>query len=155
AVFAVGLAATAIAFLVVIPHFTAPGAHPFADRYAGVGGTPTGIVKTAFTHPGDLVGAVATWHKFFYLLLLLAPFLGLWALAPTILLCAVPELAINLLSSKPDQTTITYQYTAGIAPFVIVASIFGLERLRKRVDVDRFSMYLLVGAFSIAILSSF
>ena len=60
-----------------------------------------------------------------FLLLLLVPFLGLWLFEPLIFLGAVPDLVINLLSSKPEQTTIYYQYTAGIVPFVIAASVLG------------------------------
>jgi uncharacterized membrane protein len=152
-VFLAGLAASALAFLVVIPHFAAPGAHPFADRYAAIGRTPTGILETAFTHPGRLVSDVATWHKLVYLGLLLVPFLGMWALAPTLLLCAAPELAINLLSSKPDQTTVTFHYTAGIVPFIVVATIFGVAKLKRA--VDQLSLWVLAGTLSIAILTPF
>jgi uncharacterized membrane protein len=45
---------------------------------------------------------------------------------------AIPDLAINLLSSNDKQTTIFYQYTAGIIPFVVAASVLGAAKVRKR-----------------------
>jgi uncharacterized membrane protein len=61
------------------------------------------------------------------------------------------DLLINLLSSKPEQTTIQFHYTAGIIPFVVAASIFGAAKLRK--DPDRTSFYALAGAACIALYS--
>lgn len=152
-IFLVGAAATAVAFLVVIPHFALAGAHPFADRYAAVGGSPGGVLRTLVTHPQDALAAVATWHKLVYVALLLVPFLGLWAFSPVLLLCAVPELVLNLLSSKPEQTTLTFHYTAGIAPYVIAASILGAARFKRH--ARRLSLYALAGALSLCVLSPF
>jgi uncharacterized membrane protein len=133
-IFAAGAAITAVDFFVVIPHFSRHGASPFAGRYAQVGGTPGGIVEKAFTDPAALVHSVATTHKLVYLVLLLVPLLGLWAFEPLLLLGAVPDLAINLLSSRADQTTIHFQYTAGITPFLIGATILGAARVGRAPD---------------------
>jgi uncharacterized membrane protein len=130
AIFGAGCAVTCLNILVVIPRF-AGGASPFAARYEKVGGTPTGMAHVALTDPGAFVHQVATWHKLAYLLLLFGPFLGLWALEPLLLVGAVPDLAINLLSSKPEQSTVFYQYPAGIVPFVVAASVVGAARLRR------------------------
>jgi uncharacterized membrane protein len=131
AIAVLGFAASVVDFEVVIPHYALGGFDPFVGRYEDVGGTPGGILVHAFTDPGNLVHAVATWHKLLYLVLLLVPFAGLWALEPWLALGAAPDLAIDLLSSKPAQTTITYQYTAGIVPFVVAASILGAARARR------------------------
>jgi uncharacterized membrane protein len=151
AVFGVGLAVTLFDFLWVIPHFSPTGADPFTGRYAAVGETPHGIAHTAFTNPIALVHAVATPHKAVYLALLLAPFLGLWLFEPLLLLGAAPDLAINLLSSKPDQTTISFHWTAGIVPFVVAASIFGAARFKRR--VMELSLWTLIAAACLAALS--
>jgi uncharacterized membrane protein len=95
--------------------------------------------------------AMASGHKLVYLGLLLGPFLGLWALEPLLFLGAIPDLAINLLSSKGDQTAIFYHWTAGIVPFTVAASIFGAARLKR--NADQVSLYALVGAASIAVVS--
>jgi len=131
-VFAAGLTATVFNFLWVIPHFSPSGADPFAGRYRAVGGTPQGIAHKLVTDPLAFVHAVATGHKATYLILLLAPFLALSLLEPLLLLGAVPDLVINLLSSKPDQTAIPYHWTGGIVPFVVAASIFGAVRFKRQ-----------------------
>jgi uncharacterized membrane protein len=145
-----GAAWTLVNFLLVIPHYS-DGLHPFADRYAGVGGTPGGIVRTAVTDPGALLTTVFTTHKAVYLALLFLPLLGFWALEPLLLLGAAPDLVVNLLSSKPDQTTLHYQYTAGIVPFVFAAAIVGAKRLRR--DPAELSLYVLAAVGCIAVYS--
>jgi len=150
-VFVAGLAVTAFNFLWVIPHFSASGVDPFAGRYAAVGRTPGGIAHKLFSDPGAFVHDVATVHKAVYLALLLVPFLGLCLLEPLLLLGAVPDLAINLLSSKHDQTTISFHWTAGIVPFVVAASIFGAARFKR--NAVGLSLWALVGAACIAVVS--
>jgi uncharacterized membrane protein len=150
-VFAVGLSLTIFNFLWVIPHFSPSGADPFAGRYRAVGGTPNGMAHKLVTDPMAFVHAVATGHKATFLALLFIPFLGLWLLEPLLLLGAVPDLVINLLSSKGEQTTIIYQYAAGIIPFVVVASIFGAARFKRH--AGRVSLWVLTAVLCTAIYS--
>jgi uncharacterized membrane protein len=150
-IFLLGLAATLLNFLVVIPHYAPGGSDPFSARYASVGGSPGGMLHKAVTDPAAFVHTVATGHKIVYLALLFGPFLGLWALEPLLLLGAVPDLAINLLSAKGEQTSIAYHYTAGIAPFVVAASVIGIGRLRRR--AGRASLAVLALMSCLAILS--
>jgi uncharacterized membrane protein len=132
AIFAIGAAITCFDMLVVIPHYAVDGARPFAGRYQGVGGTPGGMLHVALRDPSAFVHQMATWHKVAFLLMVFAPFLGLWLFEPLLLLGAAPDLAINLLSSKPEQTTVFYQYAAGIVPFVVAASVVGAGRLGRQ-----------------------
>jgi uncharacterized membrane protein len=150
-VFSVGLAITLFDLLWVIPHFSATGGNPFVDRYRAVGGTPGGMAHKLVTDPMAFVHAVATGHKAVYLVLLFVPFLGLWLLEPLLFLGAVPELAIDLLSSHGNQTSIGYQYTAGIAPFVIAAAIFGATRFSRQ--SVRLSLWVLIATALVAVLS--
>jgi len=150
-VFAIGLSLTLGDFLYVIPHFSPSGVNPFAGRYGEVGATPGGMAHTLVSHPTAFVHAIATGHKALYLVLLLVPFLGLWLLEPLLFLGAVPDLAINLLSTKADQTSIPFHWTAGIVPFVVAASIFGAARFRAH--AARLSLYVLVATASVAIYS--
>jgi uncharacterized membrane protein len=133
-IFGVGVTVSLINFLVIIPHFSPSGANLFEDRYQQVGGSPRGILHTAVTDPVAILQAVATGHKLLYVALLLVPFLGLCLLEPLLLLGAIPDLAINLLSAKPAQTELYWQYTAGIVPFLLAASILGASRLRRNPD---------------------
>ena len=148
-IFVAGVGLSLLAFLVVIPHFSKPGYAPFAGRYASVGGSPRGILHTAVTDPGALLHTIATPHKAIYLLLLLVPFLGLSLLAPLLLLGAVPDLVINLLSGKPSSTAIGSSYTGGLLPFLIAATIFGMAKLKR--DPRETSLFVLVAVAAIAI----
>ena len=150
-VFAIGLAITLFDFLWLIPHFSATGVEPFAHRYQAVGGTPMGIARELFTNPVAFAHAVGTGHKAFYLGILFIPLLGLALLEPLLLLGAVPDLAINLLSNLSDQTSITNHWSAGIVPFVIAASIFGAARFKRQ--AVGLSLWMLVGTGCVAILS--
>jgi uncharacterized membrane protein len=150
-VFTGALAVTLFNFLWVIPHFSPSGTDPFVGRYRSVGGTPQGMVHTLFTHPAAFEHAVASAHKLTYLALLLVPFLGLSLLEPLLLLGALPDLAINLLSNSAGQTSIAYQYTAGIVPFVVAAAIFGASRLRSHKEGISFAV--LVATAAVAIVS--
>ena len=150
-VFAVGLSFTLFNFLWVIPHFSPTGASPFVGRYRAVGGTPHGMAHKLATDPIAFVHAAASAHKAAYLVLLLVPFLGLSLLEPLLLLGAVPDLAINLLSSSPGQTSIAFETTAGIIPFVVAAAIFGARRFKGR--ADELSMAVLGATALLAIIS--
>ncbi len=150
-IFVLGATATLVDLLVLIPHYSPTGQSPFAGRYTAIGGTPRGIAHTLVSDPLAFVHAVASWHKLVFLVLLLVPFLGLWALEPLLALCAVPELAVDLFSSEPLQTQIQGHYTAGILPFVVAASVLGTGRLRR--DPARVSFYALAGAAFLMVLS--
>ena len=150
-VFAAGLAMTLFDFLWLIPRYAPHGVNPFAARYSAVGGTPQGVAHKLVTDPLAFVHAVSSGHKAVYVAVLLLPFLGLWLLEPLLVLGALPDLAINLLSNAPDQTSIPYHWTAGIVPFVVAASIFGAARFKRRaVEV---STWVLVGVACAAIYS--
>jgi uncharacterized membrane protein len=150
-VFAAGLSVTLFDFLWLIPRYAPHGVNPFSTRYRAVGGTPRGMAHTLLTDPLAFVHDVATVHKAVYLALLLMPFLGLWLLEPLLLLGAIPDLAINLLSNVPDQTSIPFHWTAGIIPFVVAASIFGAARFKRR--AVEISMWTLAGVACVAIYS--
>jgi uncharacterized membrane protein len=152
AILALGIGVTLVDFLILIPHYSPTGASPFEDRYTAIGTTPTGMLHTLFSDPLAFVHTVATGHKLVYALLLLAPFLALWALEPLLFLGAVPDLAINLLSSHSDQTSIAYHWTAGVIPFAVAASIFGAARLRR--SPDGLSLWVLACVASIAVVFS-
>ena len=128
---AVGIAVAAIAIEVVIPHFNRAGTSSFFTRYNEVGGTPGGIVHTAVTDPWRIVTTAVTGRGLGYLARLFLP-LGLLALlAPLLLLAAIPELAINLLSAATTQTSIRFHYTAGLIPVLVAAAVLGAARLAR------------------------
>jgi uncharacterized membrane protein len=150
-VFAVGFAVTLFNFLWLVPYFSPTGANPYGSRYRAVGNTPQGILHKLFSDPTAVVHAIATGHKGFYVALLLVPFLGLCLLEPLLFLGAFPDLMINLLSNHANQTSIGFQDTAGIAPFVIGASIMGAARVRRH--AARLSLWALAATAAVAVAS--
>jgi uncharacterized membrane protein len=131
AIATLGVAWSVIAIAVIIPHYHAAGESDFYGRYSEVGGSAAGIVKTAFTHPGRIADAVFTWRGLHYVIDLGAPLAGLFLLAPLVLLAALPELALNLLSATPTQTSIHFHYTAGLIPPLVIAAVFGAQRFGR------------------------
>jgi uncharacterized membrane protein len=129
AIAAAGGAWAAVAIGVVIPHYNAGAESDFYGRYSEVGGSAGGIVKTAFTHPLRIVEAAFTNRDLHYLLQLLTPLAALCLFAPLVLVAAIPELTLNLLSATPTQTSIHFHYTAGLIPPLLIASVFGARRL--------------------------
>ena len=132
AIAALGAAVSLVAVAIVVPHFAPGGGSPFEGRYAEVGGSPGGIVETAVTDPGTVLSAVSEDRDVSYLADLLLPLLGLPLLAPLAALTAAPELLLNLLSNTRTQTSIHFHYTAGAIPGLMVASVLGAARLRRR-----------------------
>ena len=129
---AAGAAWAAIAIGVIIPHYNAGAESAFYGRYSEVGGSAGGILKTAFTDPLRLIEAAFSSRDLLYLLQLVAPLAALCLLAPLVLVAALPELAINLLSATTTQTSIRFHYTAGLIPTLVIAAIFGAKRLGRR-----------------------
>jgi uncharacterized membrane protein len=122
----------AVAVGLVIPHFNHGASSSFYSRYSEVGGSPKGVLKTAATHPWTLVVKAFGHRGVHYLIQLALPLAALWAFAPLVLVAALPDLAINLLSATPTQTSIHFHYVAGIVPPLVVASVLGAARLRDR-----------------------
>jgi uncharacterized membrane protein len=129
---AAGAAAAALAIGVVIPHFNEGGASSFYSRYGDVGGSASGILRTAVTDPLKLLSTAFSERGLHYLGELLVPLGGLWLFAPVALLAAVPDLALNLLSATPTQTSIHFHYTAGAIPALVAASVLGAGRIARR-----------------------
>jgi uncharacterized membrane protein len=133
AIAAAGVAVSLVAIEVVIPHFNRAGTSSFFTRYSEVGSTPGGIVHTAVTDPLKLVTTAFTGRGIGYVARLVLPLAGFVVLAPLMLIAALPELAVNLLSAATTQTSIRFHYTAGLIPILVAAAVFGAKRLPPRV----------------------
>jgi uncharacterized membrane protein len=131
AILVAGFAWSAIAIGVVIPHFHTAGESDFYGRYSEVGGSAAGIVKTTFTHPARIADAAFGARDLRYVLDLLLPLAALCLLAPLVLVAALPELAINLLSATTTQTSIHFHYTAGLIPPLMIGAVLGTKRLGR------------------------
>ncbi len=126
-VFAAGVGYFLLVMLVVIPAFNDGGASELvSERYGMVGGSMGGVLITTLTEPLTVLGQAFTTDKLLYLthLVGLGGVLGL--LSPAVLLIPLPEIAINLLSDRPQMTNINYHYSAPIIPFMYVGCAAGL-----------------------------
>jgi uncharacterized membrane protein len=130
AIAAAGAAISLVAILGVMPALS-DGESDFYRRYGEVGGSPGGVVETLLTDPVHVLEVAFDGRGLGYLVRLLAPTVFV-LIAPVTLVAALPELAINLLSSTPTQTSIHFHYTAAITPALVAGSIFGAARLARR-----------------------
>jgi len=151
----VGLALASLGLLValtelVIPHFRG-AAYPHLGRYGHLGGTVREILGTLLFHPLSSLGDMATVGRLIYFLAILGPLGFLPLLGLLDLLPALPVLAENLLGRDPILFHHRTQYNAFILPFLVVAAISGVARLRGWSPSGRLRPGVLLG---LAILAS-
>ena len=132
AIAVLGVAATAIALWVVLPHYRGGGS-PYASRYA-------------LANVPDVFDS----HHLGYLADLFLPLAGLWLGAPLVLIAALPELALNLLSSNRYQSSIHFHYVAGILPPLVAASVLGAGAVARRWPRAALSLGVLAAAAALA-----
>jgi uncharacterized membrane protein len=120
---------TFVALYVVVPAFSG-GSSQFYGFYDQVGGSPTGVVRTAFTNPVVILRALFEGHDIAYLLWLSVPLCGLFLLSPALAAVALPELLVNTLSDFKSMSDPRYHSLAAILPFLIAATVLGVARLQ-------------------------
>ncbi len=77
--------------------------------------------ETAVTKPWRILEEAFRANDLHYLMHLLLPLALLFVFAPLVLVAALPELALNVLSATSTQTSIHFHYTAGAIPGLVVA----------------------------------
>jgi uncharacterized membrane protein len=124
-----GLAVTLVDFRVILPHFS--GGSPYSGRLMGVGGSPGGVFDTALNHPLRILDRVSEWHRLVGLGLLIVPVLGL-CFRSAVMLAAVPQLALVLLSARIDDAVPWSQNILPSIPFIFAGTIYALAKSRRR-----------------------
>jgi len=124
----VGAAWTFVAVYFIVPAFSGESSQ-FYGFYDQVGGSPGGLVRTAFTDPGAILAALFESHDFAYLLWLTVPLCGLFLLSPALAAVALPQLLVNTLSDFRSMTDPRYHSLAAVIPFLIAATVLGVARL--------------------------
>src|SRR5258708_10465409 len=123
-----GLVGSLLAFVAVIqvaiPWFAGGRSYPYiALRYAQVGGSPGGILKTLVTDPVRIARALLQPKKVYFLAAIFGPLLGLSALAGWAALLLLPTLGYLLLSNYEPQYSFTSQYSPPLIPLVVATAI--------------------------------
>ncbi len=134
---AVGLAATALTVLVVLPAFNPSGGFDYWRQLDG-GGQPS-----LWVLPLQLGWPPVKW----LLLFLLAATAGFAGVRSPLLLLCVPTLAWRLLSSNSHYWGVSYHYSAVLMPIALAALVDVLRRL----DASRARRALVVSALVTAV----
>ncbi len=153
AIAAIGVGLTAISIGVVMPHFNQGASSQFYERYGALGESPRDILGTMLTHPGRVLETAFHRAGAHYLMHLLIPLAFLFVGAPVVLIAAIPELGLNLLSSNHHQSSIHHHYTAGLIPPLVAASILGAERLTR--GRERARGRVAVGAVAVMLIANY
>jgi uncharacterized membrane protein len=124
-----GVLATTVSLGLVMPHFNPGSSAQLEQRYGELGDSPGEVLATVFTDPGKVLRTAFDSEGIRYLADLLLPLLLLFAAAPLVLVAAIPELGLNLLSEASTQSSIHHHYTAGLIPPLIAASVLGAARI--------------------------
>lgn len=124
-----GFAWSALAMLVIIPHFNA------AHRYAYL--TQLGSLDRSITLSGILHQAFnGSEVKLTTLALILLP-TAFIALRSPLVLAAIPAVAPRLMSTDTVYWSANWQYNATVMPIVFLAAVDGMARMRaRRVDPE-------------------
>jgi len=123
----IGLAYSALAFLVVIPAFRGEPSDTLT-RYHWLGDSPSRMLSTMISQPAFVLQKLFAVEHILTVLQLLAPLAFLSLLSLPALMPALPTLLYNFLAEWPSQTTIYNHYMAPVIPFIAVAAVFGLQR---------------------------
>ena len=118
-----GLAVTGVDLYAVLPHFSSGS--PYFARFAGVGGSPSGVLTTIVTHPLRLAFRVFNPAHVLGLVLLIGPVLAL-CFRSSVVLAAVPQFALVLLSARSGDIAPSSQNVLPILPFVFAGAIYAL-----------------------------
>ena len=139
-----GVAWFLIATQKLIPYFSGSEAAG-VWRYTYLGNSVREIVLNLFLKPQLILGKIFSIDTIKYLFLLILPLI--WLLFPftgkklgwrylTPLVCAVPTLAVNILSDVPFQRSMAYHYSLPVIPFLLLAAIAKEEISRKILPTD-------------------
>lgn len=121
----------ALCFKVILPHFNVGvvGGNNYWYRYQWLGRTPTQAAINALTKPWLVWSYLMVPGRLGYVALLLRTAGGLGLLAPALLIAALPDMAVNLLSTHTEQYSGYFQYNAVITPYLLGAAVYGAAAL--------------------------
>ena len=108
------------------------GGHFALQYYSDFGDSPSGIIKNIILSPNKTLPIIFEKNHLIYIFQLFFPLGFLSFFSPQILIFAIPDLVINLLSNNTQLHEIYYQYSSTITPFIFISAIYSVIRLKKR-----------------------
>jgi uncharacterized membrane protein len=114
----------------IMPHFRGEPYPYLTARYGHLGNSLGAIILSPILRPRAVLETLLSARRLRYVAALLAPLGFLPLAAPIAAVGALPALAQNLLNSDPILFNYRTQYQSFVLPFLVVASIAGLERVR-------------------------
>jgi len=123
-------------FFWLAPHLRGGTQSPFAMFYSEAGGSAGMVAKNLIFRPVYMLGIMLKPDKLLYLFRMVAPLAFLPLLSPGVLFLCLPNLLLNLLATHPWVANIVYHYNAPLVPFIFIAGIAGLSRLKPRLRTD-------------------
>jgi len=125
----------------LIPYFRGSHQHTFWVRYHQLGNTP-GEVMAALVNPAVWWKQLVTPLNARYVLDLFGPLLPLALLSADALLMILPIVLYHLLSLHGPEHTIFYHYGWTLTPFIFIAVVNSLVKIRDRITPVRFQWFL-------------
>lgn len=140
----VSIAWFVLSFWVIIPHFRQAD-HFALSRYKEFGESTSGIISGFFLKPLTTLSKIISISTLRYIFLITSPLLFLSFLSPMHFLIALPDLAINVISSEANMHDIVHHYTAVITPFLFISAIYGLATIKKKYQkISNTTIFLLI-----------
>lgn len=142
-----GSAVSAVEVGLVLHRFS--DGSPFYGRYAGVGGSLTGIAGRLLADPASMFGHLLRPANIAGIAMLVIPVAGL-CFRSSVILAASPQVALLVLSDRPGDWDFSGQTVLPIVPFVYAATVFALSRPTVRTRWA--AAHVLVAATAMAVL---
>lgn len=126
-----GIGWFALYFFFLGPYLRSSEKSPFLAYYWEVGGTVPELFNNIFTHPLLVLRVVFGLHKITYIFRLMAPLAFMPIFSPGVLFLCLPNLLLNMLSSRMDIADIYMQYTSPLIPYIFFAGIMGFAKISQ------------------------
>lgn len=123
------LAWVALCFGVILPHYNqgVSGGNNFWYRYSWLGDSASNALSNILHDPALPFTVFLDPARRGYLTLLALTGGGVALLSPLLLVCSLPDLAVNLLSVHSEQYSGFFQYNSVIIPYIFVGSVIGAQ----------------------------
>ncbi|HXG76748.1 MAG TPA: DUF2079 domain-containing protein [Gaiellaceae bacterium] len=132
AIAAAGLGWTALCVAVLLPAFNEGEPSRYYGRFESVGGSPSGLLRTLLSDPGSVLDQLGSAGDLKYVLWLLLPTALLALGQPLLLIVALPQSLVNLLSDYTVMALPWYHYVSAALPALLAATILTIGRLPRR-----------------------